>query len=115
MRLPTLLLVCALSDLLALPASSGELVQVRQDFSRDPGWDHFQNRIVGTEMPAVIKDFGWRRTGHTGGPGEICGLVENSRVKAYYERPLGRPRIFDDELSASDKLVLRHIGLHRVG
>jgi hypothetical protein len=63
MRLPTLLLVCVLSDLLAVPSLCGELVQVRQDFSRDPGWDHYQNRIVGTEMPAVIQDFGWRRTG----------------------------------------------------
>ena len=115
MRLPTLLLMCALSDLLAVPSSSGELVQVRQDFSRDPGWDHHQNRIAGTEMPAVIQDFGWRRTGHTGGPGEIGGRVENSRVQAYYAMPLGKPLTFDDELSASGKLVLRHIGLRGVG
>ncbi len=115
MRLPTLLLVCALSDLLAVPSSSGELVQVRQDFSRDPGWDHYQNRIVGTEMPAVVQDFGWRRTGFTGGAGEIGGRVENSRVQAYYALPLGRPLTFDDELSASGKVALRHIGLRGVG
>ena len=39
-----------------------------------PGWDHYQNRIVGTELPEVIQDFGWRRTDRTGGgPGESAG------------------------------------------
>ena len=67
-------------------------------------------------MPAVVQDFGWRRTNHTAsGPGEIGGRVENSRVQAYYALPLGRPLTFDDELSASGKLVLRHIGLRGVG
>ena len=91
-------------------------MQVRQDFSRDPGWDHYQNRIVGTDMPEVVQDFGWRRTSHTGGgPGEIGGRVENSRRQAYYAMPLGKPLTFDDELSASGKLALRHIGLRGVG
>ena len=44
----------------------GQLVQVRQDFSRDPGWDNYQNRIVGTDMPRIVQDFGWRRTDFTG-------------------------------------------------
>ena len=54
------LLVAALK--LAIPAGSvspGQFVQVHQDFSRDPGRDHDQNRTAGTEMPAVIRDFGW--------------------------------------------------------
>ena len=72
--------------------ASGQLVEVREDFSKDPGWDHFQNRIVGTDMPQVVQDFGWRRTEHTGsGAGEIGGRVENSRRQAYYAMPLGRP------------------------
>ena len=29
--------------------------------------------------------------------------------------PLGKPLTFDDEISASGKLVLRHIGLRGVG
>ena len=91
-------------------------MQVRQDFSRDPGWDHYQNRIVGTDMPQIVQDFGWRRTDHTGsGPGEIGGRVENSRRQAYYAMPLGKPLTFDDEISASGKLALRHIGLRGVG
>ena len=116
MRPPTFLLVCVLPQLAFVPSVRGQLVQVRQDFSRDPGWDHYQNRIVGTEMPAVVQDFGWRRTDHTGGgPGEIGGRVENSRRQAYYAMPLGKPLTFDDELSASGKLALRHIGLRGVG
>src|SRR3954452_24096728 len=112
MRSPTLLLVCSLSNSLAVPTSSGQLVQDRQDFSRDPGWDHHQNRIVGTDMPRIVQDFGWRRTGFTGGgPGEIGGRVENSRRQAFYAMPLGRPLTFDDEISASGTLALRQIGL----
>jgi hypothetical protein len=76
MRLPSLLLVCAPLQLVVVPSSCGQLVQVRQDFSRDPGWDHYQNRIVGTEMPAIIRDFGRRRTEFTAsGPGEIGGRL----------------------------------------
>ncbi len=99
-----------------VPAARGQLVQVREDFSRDPGWDHYQNRIVGTGMPAVRQDFGWRPTNHTGrGPGEVGGRVENSRRQAYYAMPLGKPLSFDDEISASGTLALRHIGLRGVG
>lgn len=106
----------ALLAALAFSASaSGQLIQVHEDFSNDPGWDHYQNRIVGTDMPRVVQDFGWRRTNHTGaGPGEIGGRVENSRRQAYYAMPLGRPLTFDDELSASGKLTLHHIGVRGV-
>ncbi len=52
---------------------------------------------------------------HRSGPGEIGGRVENSRRQAYYAMPLGKPLTFDDELSASGKLALRHIGLRGVG
>src|SRR4051812_11461896 len=87
---------------LAATPAHGQLVKVRQDFSRDPGWDHYQNRIVGTDMPQIHQDFGWRRTDFTGGTsGEIGGRVENSRHQAFYAMPLGKPLTFDDEISAS--------------
>jgi hypothetical protein len=116
MRLTMILIGCtAISWALQSP-SRAQLVQVREDFSRDPGWDHYQNRIVGTEMPTVVQDFGWRRTNHTGkGPGEVGGRVENSRRQAYYALPLGKPLTFDDELSASGTLTLRRIDLRGVG
>ncbi|HUF62091.1 MAG TPA: hypothetical protein VMN36_08445 [Verrucomicrobiales bacterium] len=121
MRLPMLLKGClAAAALMRLipevPCAPAQLVQVHQDFSRDPGWDHYQNRIDGTGMPAIHQDFGWRRTDHTGnGQGEIGGRVENSRRQAYYALPLGDPLTFDDEISASGKLALRHLGLRGVG
>ena len=94
----------------------GQLVQIEEDFSHDPGWDHFQNRMIGTDMPMIVQDFGWRRSHFTGsGPGEIGGRVENSRRQAYYALPLGRPLTFDDEISASGKLALHHIGVRGVG
>lgn len=114
MRMIARLLSLALG--LTVAPSHGQLVQVRQDFSRDPGWDHYQNRIVGTDMPQIHQDFGYRPTNHTGsGPGEIGGRVENSRYRASYAMPLGKPLTFDDEISASGKLALRHIGLRGVG
>ncbi|MFO0954217.1 MAG: hypothetical protein U0835_24280 [Isosphaeraceae bacterium] len=101
---------------LSFGSARGQLVQVHQDFSRDPGWDHYQNRIVGTDMPRVHQDFGWRQTRHTGSrPGEIGGRVENSRRQAYYAMPIGKPLTFDDEISASGTISIRHIGLRGVG
>lgn len=102
--------------LLAPLAAPAQLVQVHEDFSSDPGWDHYQNRVIGTDMPTVTQDFGWRKTDYTAsGPGEIGGRIGNSRHQAYYAMPLGRPLSFEDELSASGKLVLRQIGLRGGG
>ena len=39
--------------------SSDPLVQVREDFSRDPGWEGVNNRIVGVDGPTVNQNFGW--------------------------------------------------------
>lgn len=101
---------------LSLAVARGQLIQVRQDFSRDPGWDHHQNRIAGVDLPRIHQDFGWRLTNHTGsGPGEIGGRVENSRRQAFYAMPLGRPLTFDDAMSASGTLAIDHIGLRGVG
>ena len=41
-----------------LSSAQDDLVEISQDFSRDPGWDNYQNRIVGTDMPTVIQGFG---------------------------------------------------------
>ncbi|QDT46563.1 hypothetical protein Pan258_05820 [Symmachiella dynata] len=116
MRIAHTVSLCLVVVVVTATPLSAQLVQRKQDFSRDPGWDHFQNRIVGTEMPLVVQDFGWRETNFTGsGPGEIGGRVENSRRQAYYAIPLGKPLSFDDHLSASGKLTIKHIGLRGVG
>jgi hypothetical protein len=108
--------LCLLVGIVDASWAAEQIVEIHQDFSRDPGWDHYQNRIVGTDMPRVLQNFGWRPTNFTGsGPGEIGGRVENSRRAASYAMPLGKPLTFDDEISASGKLVLRHLGLRGVG
>ena len=82
MRTPTVLLAFYVFQLIASSASLGQIVQVHQGYSRDLGWDHDRNRVVGTDMPRVVQDFGWRCTGFTGGPGEIGGRLESSGRKA---------------------------------
>lgn len=116
MRILICLLSCLIATFITGPAPAEEIVTIEEDFSHDPGWDHYQNRIVGTEMPEVVQDFGWRPTNFTGsGPGEIGGRVENSRRQAYYALPLGKPLTFNDEISASGKLALHYIGVRGVG
>jgi len=116
MRFLITFLLCLLAQLAVGRSLPGQTVQIKQDFSRDPGWDNYQNRIVGTEMPTVVQDFGWRPTNFTrSGPGEIGGRVENSRRQAYYALPLGKPLTFNDEISASGKLAVRYIGVRGVG
>ena len=67
-------------------------------------------------MPAVVQDFGWRRTSSPAAArARSAGGSRTRGVQAYYAMPLGKPLTFDDELSASGKLVLRHIGLRGVG
>ena len=92
------------------------LVQVHQDFSEDPGWDGFQNRMVCRNCPTVVQNFGWTLSTNAGDvPGEIGGRVDNSRVQAYYAMPIGKSLSFNDKLSASGKLAIKHIGLRGVG
>ncbi|MEW6754699.1 MAG: hypothetical protein AB1505_27495 [Candidatus Latescibacterota bacterium] len=89
------------------------LTQIVQDFARDPGWDNYQNRVVGTGMPQRCQDFGWSPTAHAApasSPGEIGGRLANSRIPAYYAMPLGRSLTFDDALSASGLVALTELG-----
>jgi len=79
---------------------------VHEDFSRDPGWEGFNNRVECKECPLVRQDFGWAPTNRTGfGPGEIGGTIWRSTTPAYYGMPIG-PLSFKDRFSASGKIVL---------
>lgn len=77
------------------------LVQVRQDFSVDPGWEWKDNRVVAADPPTVRQSFGWASTNHTGAPaaGEIGGMVWQSRTPACYGLPLNRPLSFKDKFA----------------
>jgi hypothetical protein len=58
MRSSTFLLAFCVFQVFAHSSSLGQILHVRQDLSRDPGCDHYQNRIAGTDMPRVVQDFG---------------------------------------------------------
>ena len=104
--LVSILFVCILNGMSAAPAPV-ELVQVRQDFSSDPGWDNWNNRVVFESSPTVVQDFGWRPTSHSGGlPGEIGGTIWRSTTPAWYAMPFGKPLSFKDSFSASGKIVV---------
>jgi hypothetical protein len=95
--------------------SRGELVQVHQDFSQDPGWEGINNRIVACNLPAVHQDFGWSRTDYlNAGPGEIGGTIYQSRTPAWYAMPFGRPLSLEDALSASGKIAVMPSGKDRL-
>jgi hypothetical protein len=86
---------------------------IHQDFSSNPGWDNYQNRVVGIGMPQRVQDFGWSPTSHAASPdapGEIGGRVANSRVPAYYAMPLGQPLTFNDKISVSGRFALTELG-----
>jgi hypothetical protein len=81
-------------------------VQIHQDFSKDPGWEFKNNRIVAEDPPTIKQDFGWGATDHIGaGTGEIGGTVWLSRTPAYYALPLGRPLSFNDKFSFSCRIA----------
>ena len=95
--------------LLAMPLASAQdgLVQVHQDFSKDPGWEWKDNRIVAEDPPTVKQDFGWAPTNHTGAaePGEIGGRIWRSITPAYYALPLNHPLSFKDKFSFSARIA----------
>ena len=91
-------------------AQSAELVQVRESFDSDPGWEGMNNRVEATNPPTIKQDFGWSDTNHTGGTkGEIGGTAWRSRTIAYYALPLGEPLTFKNKFSASGKIALMPI------
>lgn len=83
-----------------------KIVEVYQDFSNDPGWEGFNNRVECEDPPLITQNFGWGPTNRTGGgPGEIGGIIWRSTTPAYYAMPLG-PLSFKDKFSASGKIAV---------
>src|SRR5207253_3069032 len=61
--------------------AADELLQVHEDFSKDPGWEFANNRVRASDPPTVKQDFGWSPTNKTGGSnGEIGGTIWQSRT-----------------------------------
>lgn len=92
----------------SVPAEQAELVQVHEDFSRDPGWESVHNRIVCKDCPTVTQAFGWGPTSHLGGRlGEVGGRIWQSTTPALYGMPLGRPLSYNDRFSASGRIAFK--------
>src|SRR5262245_22458181 len=81
-------------------------VQIFQDFNTDPGWEGWQNRMVGVRNPTVKQDFGWSPGTHVDDqPGEIGGVMFCSTTPAHYALPFGKSLTFKEPFSASGKFA----------
>src|SRR5258708_4302671 len=108
-----LIAICSIvSILLPLRAlADDELIQVHQDFSRDPGWEGVKNRIRASDPPTVKQDFGWSPTNKAGGSnGEIGGTIWQSVTPAYYAMPLNHPLSFKEPFSFSCRIAFSPSG-----
>src|SRR6266478_4425977 len=101
-----ILAVLVLSLLPLKVVAEDGLIQVHQDFSKDPGWEWKGNRVLAQDPPIVKQDFGWAATNFTGaGPGEIGGTIWKSRTPAWYALPLNRLLSFKDKFSFSCRIA----------
>lgn len=92
------------------PAAAEDLIQVKQDFIADPGWEGVNNRVVALDPPTKTQDFGWSPTTHCSKTaGEIGGKMWCSRTPAWYAMPLDRPLSFKDPFSASGRICIKGI------
>ncbi len=79
------------------------LVQVHEDFSRDPKWESRNNLLDRSVCVTKTQDFGYSRTRHAGGePGEIGGEVFRSTTPAVYARQVPLCTL-EDSLRASGR------------
>src|SRR2546428_8003803 len=111
---PTWLFWSCLMVALIIPIrllAEDKLIQVHEDFSRDPGWDSVKNRIRAADPPMVKQDFGWSETNHAGGgTGEIGGKMWQSRTPAWYAMPLNHAFSFKEPFSFSCRIAFTPSG-----
>jgi hypothetical protein len=95
-------LICAVAVTCVVARGASDLVQVREDFSADPGWEGMNNRVEATDPPTIDQNFGYSADK----PGVIGGKIWRSRTIAYYALPTGKPLTFRDKFSASGTVTL---------
>src|SRR5689334_1731277 len=102
---PAILLLALLSAAPAPQPAGGDKPADKslkhQDFSTDPEWEGYRNRLVPDPPPKTKQDFGYRPTNHAAGrkPGEIGGRVQRSARPASYAKVIPE-RTLADRLSA---------------
>jgi hypothetical protein len=101
-----LIVISILSHMTPLLAQDGELIQVHEDFSIDPGWESINNRVIGEGGPMINQDFGW--TPGDDGRGAVGGVIWSTHVPADYGMPIGQPFDLRRELSASGKVTIKN-------
>ncbi len=96
----------ALLLLSAVAVAGDGLVQVHEDFSKDPGWEAINNRVVGVGGPMVRQDFGW--SPGEDGRGAVGGEIWSTTTPATYGMPVG-PFDLTRRLSASGKVAIKRM------
>lgn len=93
--------------LAAVPLSAADdLVQVHQDFNKDPGWEGVNNRVIGVGGPTIHQDFGWSLGPE--GLGAVGGEIWAGPTPASYGMPIG-PFDLTRKLSASGTITIKRM------
>ena len=88
--------------LCSISVAAQELRQLSEDFTGDPRWEGFRNRLLPTPLPVTRQEFGWRR----GGRGhEIGGWIQRSLTPAWFAKVIPQQTL-NDRLSASGKFAV---------
>src|SRR5689334_1655375 len=98
--------IVLLTLIVAHAAFAAELVQVHEDFSKDPGWEAVKNRVVGEGGPTIHQNFGW--TPGDNGQGAVGGEIWATTTPATYGMPVG-PYDLTKKLSASGKVIIKKL------
>jgi hypothetical protein len=98
--------------LMSLSTANGILAAERTEhFDKDPAWHGHNNRAKTPEPRQILQAFGYSRTAHVGGAGEIGGLVTPAGEPVYYAKEIPQ-RTFNDPLSASGKFICAKGAFH---
>jgi len=77
-----------------------------EDFSSDPHWEGYRNRLLPNPLPITRQDFGWCETLRPDGQrGEIGGWIQRSLTPAWFAKVIP-PRRLNDKLTASGTFVV---------
>jgi hypothetical protein len=84
-------------------AAQGETIQMREDFSSDPGWQGINNVPAPSSGVTKVQDFGYSATSHASEtPGEIGGRILRSLTPATYLKPVSI-KALNDSFAASGR------------
>jgi hypothetical protein len=86
--------ICAIT-LRLIPAPAAAAAEATVDFTTDPPWEGYRNRLLPETLPLIRQDFGWRAAAK-----ELGGWVQRSVTPATFAKAIPL-RTLNDRLSAS--------------